>query len=141
MCLEVESAIVVLHHRRRVVPYDRRSRGDSEDTPPYAVEREIEDLEARIDEAGGAAFVQGQSSGAVLALEATAKLPDKVQKLSLYEPPFIIDDSRPQPPEIYVSHINELIAASRRGDAVELFMTEVVSTPAEAVAQMRSAPI
>ncbi len=101
----------LLAPRFTVFSYDRRGRGDSEDTPPYSVEREIEDIEALIDEAGGAAFVHGQSSGAVLALEATAKLPAKVKKLSLYEPPFIIDDSRPPPPENFVKHINELIAA------------------------------
>ena len=123
-----------------VFSYDRRGRGDSEDTPPYAVAREIEDIEALIDEAGGTAFVHGHSSGAVLALEAAAKLGTKVQKLSLYEPPFIIDDSRPPPPENYVRQINELIAANRRGDAVAFFMTEVVGMPAEAVAQMKSAP-
>lgn len=129
----------LLAPRFTVISYDRRGRGESEDTPPYTVEREVEDLEALIDEAGGAAFVHGQSSGAVLALEATAKLPDKVSKLSLYEPPFIIDDSRPPPPENYARQINELIAANRRGDAVAFFMTEVVGMPAEAVAQMRSA--
>lgn len=130
----------LLAPRFTVVAYDRRGRGDSEDTAPYAVEREIEDLEAVIDEAGGAAFVHGQSSGAVLSLEAAARLGAKVQKLSLYEPPFIIDDSRPPPPEDYVSHINELIAADRRGEAVEYWMTDVVGAPAEAVAEMKSAP-
>ena len=83
----------LLAPRFTVFSFDRRGRGDSEDTSPYAVEREIEDLEALIDEAGGAAFVHGQSSGAVLALEATAKLPAKVRKLSLYEPPFIVDEA------------------------------------------------
>jgi pimeloyl-ACP methyl ester carboxylesterase len=130
----------ILAPRFTVVSYDRRGRGDSEDNAPYAVEREIEDLEALIDEAGGSAFVHGQSSGAVLALEATARLAAKVRKLSLYEPPFIIDDSRPPPPENFLGHINELVAADRRGDAVEFWMTEVVRAPAEAVAQMRSAP-
>ena len=130
----------LLAPRVTVFSFDRRGRGDSDDTSPYSVEREIEDLEALIDEAGGAAFVHGQSSGAVLALEATARLPTKVQRLSLYEPPFIIDDSRPPPPDNFVGHINELIAADRRGDAVEFWMTEVVRAPAEAVAQMRSAP-
>jgi pimeloyl-ACP methyl ester carboxylesterase len=123
-----------------VFSFDRRGRGESKDTPPYAVAREIEDIEALIDVAGGAAFLHGHSSGAVLALEATAKLAAKVQKLSLYEPPFIIDDSRPLPPENYVTQINELIAANRRGDAVVFFMTEVVGMPAEAVEQMKSAP-
>ena len=130
----------LLAPRFTVFSFDRRGRGDSEDTSPYSVEREIEDLEAVIDEAGGAAFVHGQSSGAVLALEATAKLPAKVRKLSLYEPPFIVDDSRPPPPENFISHIKELITANRRGDAVEFWMTDVVGAPAEAVAQMRSAP-
>ena len=126
--------------RFKVFSYDRRGRGDSEDTSPYSVEREIEDIEALIDEAGGAAFVHGQSSGAVLALEAAAKLTGKVRKLSLYEPPFIIDDSRPPPPKNYSGKIHELIAANRRGDAVAFFMTEVVGTPAEAIDHMRSGP-
>jgi pimeloyl-ACP methyl ester carboxylesterase len=130
----------LLAPRFTVVSFDRRGRGDSEDTSPYAVEREIEDIEALIDEVGGTAFIHGQSSGAVLSLEATAKLPAKVQKLSLYEPPFIIDDSRPPPPEGFAEHIEELIAADRRGDAVEYWMTDVVGAPAEAVVQMRSAP-
>jgi pimeloyl-ACP methyl ester carboxylesterase len=130
----------LLEPRFIVFSYDRRGRGDSGDTPPYAVAREIEDIEALIDVAGGAAFVHGHSSGAVLALEAAAKLGTKVQKLSLYEPPFIIDNSRPPPPKNYVKQINELIAANRRGDAVAFFMTEVVGMPAEAVAQMKSAP-
>jgi pimeloyl-ACP methyl ester carboxylesterase len=107
---------------------------------PYAVEREVEDIDALIGEAGGAAFVYGKSSGAVLALEATSKLPGKIKKLALYEPPFIVDDSRPLPPKDYVKQLNELTAAGRRGDAVEFFMTKVVGMPAEAVAPMRKAP-
>ena len=130
----------LLAPRFTVFGFDRRGRGDSGDTPPYSVDREIEDLEALLDEAGGAAFVHGQSSGAVLALEAAAKLPAKVRRLSLYEPPFIIDDSRPPPPENFAGHIDELVAAGRRGDAVEFWMTEVVRAPAEAVAEMRGAP-
>jgi pimeloyl-ACP methyl ester carboxylesterase len=97
----------------------------------------VEDLGALIDEAGGAAFVYGKSSGAVLALEAARKLPTKIKKLALYEPPFIVDDSRPLPPKNYATQLNELTAAGRRGDAVEFFLTEVVGMPAEAVAPMR----
>ena len=123
-----------------VITYDRRGRGESGDTAPYAAEREIEDLEALIDEAGGSAFVHCQSSGAVLSLEATARLPGKVAKLSLYEPPFIIDDSRPPPPADYVEHIAELIAGDRRGEAVEYWMTAVVGAPQAAVAQMKGTP-
>lgn len=124
-----------------VVAYDRRGRGDSGDTAPYAVEREIEDIEALIDDVGGTAFVHGQSSGAVLSLEAAARLPDKVQKLSLYEPPFIIDDSRPPPPAGFAEHIAELIASDSRGEAVEYWMTDVVGAPPEIVTQMKAAPM
>ncbi len=98
-----------------VFAYDRRGRGDSSDTAPYAVEREVEDIEALINEAGGSAFVFGHSSGAVLALEAARLHPGKIEKLALYEPPFILDDSRPPVPQDYVPHLNELIAAGRRG--------------------------
>lgn len=124
-----------------VVAYDRRGRGDSGDTAPYAVEREVEDIEALIDDVGGTAFVHGQSSGAVLSLEAAARLPDKVQKLSLYEPPFIIDDSRPPPPEGFAEHIAELLAADSRAEAVEYWMIDVVGAPAEMVAEMKTAPM
>jgi pimeloyl-ACP methyl ester carboxylesterase len=123
-----------------VFTYDRRGRGDSGDTPPYAVAREVDDLDALIAAAGGSASVFGHSSGAVLALEATSKLPGKVKKLVLYEPPFIVDDSRPPLPEDYVAQLNELVAAGRRGDAVEYFMTKAVDVPAEFVAQMRNDP-
>lgn len=124
-----------------VVAHDRRGRGDSGDTAPYAVEREIEDIVALIDDAGGTAFVHGQSSGAVLSLEAAARLPDRVQKLSLYEPPFIIDDSRPPPPAGFAEHIAELIADDSRGEAVEYWMTDIVGAPVEMVAQMKAAPM
>jgi len=124
-----------------VFSYDRRGRGDSGDTAPYAVEREVEDIEALINEAGGSAFVYGMSSGAVLALEVASKLPTKIKKLALYEPPFIVDDSRPLPPKDYVKQLDELTAAGRRGDAVEFFMTEAVGVPAEYLAQMRDMPM
>jgi len=77
-----------------VFTYDRRGRGGSGDTSPYAVEREIEDIAALLSEAGGAAFLWGMSSGAVLALEATNRLRG-IKKLALYEAPFIVDNSRP----------------------------------------------
>ena len=107
-----------------VFAYDRRGRGDSGDTPPYAVEREVEDIDALIDEAGGSAFVFGHSSGAVLALEAARLLPTKITKLAVYEAPFIIDDSRPPAPQDFLARLNGLLAAGRRGDAVELLQTE-----------------
>ena len=123
-----------------VLAYDRRGRGESGDTAPYAIEREVDDIDALINEAGGSAFVLGHSSGAVLALEAARFHPTKITKLALYEPPFIIDDSRPPAPEDYTAHLTELLSSGRRGEAVEYFMT-VVGSPAEMVAQMRQSPM
>ena len=124
-----------------VFAYDRRGRGDSGDTSPYAVEREVEDIDALITEAGGSAYVFGHSSGAVLALEAARLLKGRIEKLAMYEPPFIIDDSRPPIPQDYVPHLNKLISEGRRSEAVEYFMIDVVLVPAEMVAQMRSTPM
>jgi endonuclease/exonuclease/phosphatase family metal-dependent hydrolase/pimeloyl-ACP methyl ester carboxylesterase len=125
-----------------VINYDRRGRGDSGDTAPYTVQREIEDIEALIDQAGGSAFVFGSSSGAVLALEAATKLPAaKVKKLALFEPPFIVDDSRPPVTENLAERVGEFVATGRRGDAVEFFMTKAVGVPAELVGQMRQSPM
>jgi pimeloyl-ACP methyl ester carboxylesterase len=124
-----------------VIDYDRRGRGDSSDTPPYAVQREVEDIEALIDAVGGSAYLYGMSSGAVLALEAASKLPNKVKKLAMYEPPFIVDDSHPPLPSDYVAQLNKAVGEGRRGDAVEIFMTKAIGIPAEFVAQMRSAPV
>jgi len=122
-----------------VIAYDRRGRGDSGDTAPYAVEREIEDLEALIAAVGGSAFVFGHSSGAVLALRAAASgLP--ITRLAVYEPPFITDDSRPPLPDDYVEHLDELVAAGRRGDAFAYFLTTAVGLPEEIVAQMPADP-
>jgi pimeloyl-ACP methyl ester carboxylesterase len=106
-----------------VVTYDRRGRGDSGDKAPYAVEREIEDLQALVDEAGGAVAVWGVSSGAVLALEAASRLMG-VTKLALYEAPFIVDASRPTT-EADWPRIVEAVAAGRRGDAVKFFLKSV----------------
>ena len=122
-----------------VFNYDRRGRGDSGDTPPYEVAREIEDLAAVIAAAGGSAAVFGYSSGATLALKAAASgVP--IAKLALYEPPFLVDDSRnPVPPDL-PEQLAKLIDAGRRGEAVELYQTEYVGIPKELAAQMRHAP-
>jgi len=123
-----------------VVAFDRRGRGDSTDPPPYSVEREIEDLDALIGAVGGSTFVFGHSSGAVLALRAAATgLP--ITRLAVYEPPFIVDDTREPLPADYVAHLAELVATGRRGDAVEYFMTVGVGVPAVVIAQMRRAPM
>ncbi len=123
----------------RVYAYDRRGRGESTDTAPYAVQREIEDLAALIADAGAPALVFGWSSGAVLALDAAAAgLP--ISRLALFEPPFIVDDGRPPRPADYVQRLDDAVANGRPGDAVELFMTAAVGMPAEVVAGMRQAP-
>lgn len=121
-----------------VVHYDRRGRGESTDTPPYAVEREVEDLDALIGEVGGSAYAFGMSSGAVLALDAARTL--AISRLALYEPPFVIDDTRPPVPADYRARLAALLADGRRGDAVELFLTVAVGVPAEYVAPMRAEP-
>ena len=134
------SLVADLARRFTVIDYSRRGRGDSGDTPPYAVEREVEDIEALIDDAGGSAFLYGMSSGEVLALEAASRLPAKVSKLALYEPPFIVDDSRPPAPDDYVAQLDAATAAGRPGDAVEIFMTKAILIPAEYIPAMRAAP-
>jgi pimeloyl-ACP methyl ester carboxylesterase len=121
-----------------VVNYDRRGRGDSGDTSPYAVEREVEDLDAVIAAAGGEASVYGTSSGAALALQAAASgLP--IVRLALWEPPFI-PEGLPRPPEDQVEQYERMVAEGRRGDAVEFFMSKVVGLPPEFVAGARKAP-
>jgi len=122
----------------RVFRYDRRGRGDSGNTLPWAVEREVEDLAAVIDAAGGTAFLYGGSSGAVLALETATRLPARVEKLVLFEPPFIVDDSRPPIAETFPDEIAALVADGRRGDAVAAFLRIGVGLPPEVVAGLRT---
>jgi pimeloyl-ACP methyl ester carboxylesterase len=122
----------------RVINYDRRGRGDSGDTQPYAVEREIEDIEALVTEAGGEASLFGMSSGAVLAAEAAARgVP--VTKLLMYEPPMVLDDSGPPPQPDYVEKI-EGLARSGDGDAMAYFVS-MVGMPEEQLAEFRQSPI
>jgi pimeloyl-ACP methyl ester carboxylesterase len=122
-----------------VLSYDRRGRGDSGDTAPYAVEREIDDLGALITAAGGSAAVFGYSSGAILVLKAAASgLP--ISKLVMYEPPFRTDDSHPGLPAGFAARLAELASSGRRGDAVELYQTQAVGIPEDVVAQLRDAP-
>ena len=123
-----------------MIHYDRRGRGDSTDTQPYALEREIEDIEAIIDNVGGSAFLYGISSGAALAMEAAIKLGDKVKKLAMYEAPYNNDETARQAWREYVKQLRELLAAGRNGDAVGLFMMLVGAT-AEDVEGIRQSPM
>jgi pimeloyl-ACP methyl ester carboxylesterase len=123
-----------------VLHYDRRGRGDSTDTQPYAVEREIEDIDALITEAGGLAFVFGISSGAALAMEAAIKLGDKVKKLAMYEAPYNDDEAARQAWKVYRKQLAEVLAQGRRGDALALFML-LVGMPADHLEAVRHHPM
>ena len=122
-----------------VFNFDRRGRGASGDTSPYAVEREIEDLSALIHAAGGTAMVFGGSSGAGLAARAASGLA-AVTALALWEPPYHVDDSAPYVPDDFGAQLDRLVAAGRPGDAVARFMTEAAEVPADTVAAMRAEP-
>lgn len=128
-----------LQDRFTVFNYDRRGRGDSGDTHPYAIDREFEDIDALIDAAGGSAAVFGYSSGATLALKA-ADHGLAILKLALYDPPFVVDDSYAPLPDDFPEQLAALIAAGKRGDAVELYQKVAVGIPDQVVAQMRHAP-
>ena len=117
--------------------YDRRGRGASADMRPYAVEREIEDLAAVVDAAGGSAFLYGSSSGAMLAVRA-AVAGVRVPRMVLHEPPLAQEDV-PKLPDRYRARIDELLAAGDRGGAVALFM-KVVGVPAFGIFMMRLLP-
>jgi pimeloyl-ACP methyl ester carboxylesterase len=123
-----------------VCNYDRRGRGDSGDTPPYAVERELEDLAALIAELGGGASVFGMSSGGALALEAAAA-GLAIERVAVYEPPYMVDPAAPRPPAEHRERLAALARSERPGDAVEYFITKVVGMPAEVVAPLRQSPI
>jgi pimeloyl-ACP methyl ester carboxylesterase len=123
-----------------VYTYDRRGRGDSGNTEPYAVEREIEDLTAVIEGAGDSAYAFGVSSGAALALEATAG-GAPISKLAMYEPPYIVDDTRPPIPDDYIEHLDQLVAEGKRNEVVSYFMTAAVGMPAEMAEQMAASPM
>ena len=122
-----------------VLNYDRRGRGTSTDTPPYAVDREIDDLAALIEVAGGTASVFGYSSGGVLALQAAARgLP--IDKLALYDPPFQLAGKPMDYWAELAARIDGLVITGHRGDAVALFQTDGVGIPPDVVAQLRGAP-
>jgi pimeloyl-ACP methyl ester carboxylesterase len=134
------AALSLLAEHFSVYHYDRRGRGDSGDTLPFAVQREIEDIEALIDHAGGSAFVFGISSGAALAFEAALALGGKVRKLAMYEPPYNDDDDARQAWRQFRQELAATLAEGRRGDAVALFMM-LLGAPAEQMAEMRQFPL
>jgi pimeloyl-ACP methyl ester carboxylesterase len=135
-----DQAAALLAQHFSVFHYDRRGRGGSSDTQPYAVAREIEDIEALVDKAGGSAFVFGHSSGACLAMEAAIELPGKINGLAMYEAPYNDDPAAQQAWAEYTQRLGDLLAAGRRGDAVALFMMLVGAT-ADQTNALRQAPM
>jgi len=145
----MESLATLLAPHFTVFTYDRRGRGESGDTKPFAVEREVEDIDALINAAGGSAALYGISSGAFLALQAASRLTNRITKLAIYEPPCSMTEERIQQFKEYRTHLDELIAAGQRGDAVMLFMRlvggniadEGSPAPENPGAQLRETPV
>jgi len=132
--------VELLAPRLTVLTYDRRGRGDSGDTQPYAVEREIEDVAAMIGEAGGSAALYGHSSGGCLAMEAAVALgAGQVTKLAMYEAPYNDDPAVRPAWRQYLTELTAALDGGRPGDAAALFMA-FVGTPAEQIEGMRQAP-
>jgi pimeloyl-ACP methyl ester carboxylesterase len=122
--------------RHAVYTYDRRGRGDSGDTAPYEIDRELDDLAALLAHAGGAAAVLGFSSGAALALHAAAR-GLAITRLALYDLPLVAEGA---PGPDHRGALDALVRAGRRGDAVEYFQREVVRIPPPVIAELRRAP-
>jgi pimeloyl-ACP methyl ester carboxylesterase len=123
-----------------VISYDRRGRGDSTDTKPYAVEREIEDLQALLSATGGTASVFGMSSGAVLALHAAAKGLN-IKKLAMYEPPFMIDEPAGSRRMNHEPELTRLINENRRSEAVKHYLVTIIGMPSFFYYVMRLLPM
>ncbi|GAB3823257.1 alpha/beta fold hydrolase [Kribbella italica] len=119
--------------------YDRRGRGESGDAGNYAPDREVEDLAALIEAAGGTAYVYGTSSGGALSLRAAAAgLP--ITKLAVFEAPFVVDTTRKPIPPTWTDDLRSLVDADRRSDAVKYFLTKGVGLPGPAVTMMKLLP-
>ncbi|MGI5504956.1 alpha/beta fold hydrolase [Lentzea sp. CA-135723] len=130
----------VLDKNFTVYTYDRRGRGETGDgATPWSLDREIEDIEAVIREAGGSAFVFGVSSGAVLSMEAASRLPG-ISRLALYEAPFVVDGTyKPRPADI-VRQMNDMLARGDRGGMLSTFM-KLVGVPGFGLAIMKLTPM
>lgn len=126
------------------VTYDRRGRGDSGDTPPYAVEREIEDFAAVVEAVGNGRPVHahGVSSGAALLLRAVAGGASGVgvASISVFEPPFRTPGA-PPPPDRYVETLTGYVDRGDRTGLVEYFQTQVIGMPPERVAGFKQTPM
>jgi pimeloyl-ACP methyl ester carboxylesterase len=136
-CWHMSRLAELLAPRFTVYTYDRRGRGESSNSRPYALEREAEDIDALIQAAGGTAFVYGISSGGCLALEAALKLGSKVKKLAIYEAPYNSSEAARQEWKEYRKQLAEALAAGRRGDAV----APTLAYDAAAMGEDRAVPV
>lgn len=134
------AALPLLAEHFTVVHYDRRGRGDSANTLPFAVEREIEDVEALIDHVGGPAYLFGISSGAALAFEAALQLGKKVTKLALYEPPYNDDPDARRAWVAFSRELDQTLARGQHAEAVGLFM-KLLGVPDDHIAGMHGYPM
>lgn len=125
-----------LKDRFTVYTYDRRGRGESGDTKPYATGREIEDLAAVLDAAGGSAKIYAISSGVALALEAANALPG-ITGMVLYEAPIFTDNTRKPVPADYVERMNQLVASGDNAGAIRHFMQNGINVPWYALLMMQ----
>jgi len=125
----------LLAERFTAFNYDRRGHGETVSDRPCTIEREAEDLEALVREAGDSAFVYAASGCAILALELAGRVP--MRRLAVWEPPYVVDQSRPPVPADLRAQLIRLESAGRRGDMVELFLTQAVGVPSDFVRPMR----
>jgi pimeloyl-ACP methyl ester carboxylesterase len=130
----------LLSEQFTVVSYDRRGRGDSTDTQPYEVEKEIDDIDALIDALGGSSSLYGHSSGGVLALLAAEKLEEKVHGVALYEIPYDDDPEAQKAAKEYRRQLTQFLTEDERGDAVALFVSSVGITDKQ-IAAMQHLPL
>lgn len=137
---KMEELAKLLSERCTVINYDRRGRGDSTEVKPFALEREIEDVAALIEAEGGAASLWGWSSGGALALRA-ANAGVEVERLSVYEVPFMVTPEAKRPTPDYGERLDVLVAAGDRSGAVKHFMRNSIGIPAPFVALMRLMPM
>jgi pimeloyl-ACP methyl ester carboxylesterase len=137
---KMEELAQLLAERCTVINYDRRGRGDSTEVKPFALEREIEDIQALIETEGGTAPLWGWSSGGALALRA-AGAAIGVERLSVYEVPFMVTPEAKRPTSDYGERLDELVAAGDRSGAVRHFMRNAMGIPAPLVALMRLTPM
>jgi pimeloyl-ACP methyl ester carboxylesterase len=137
---KMEELATLLGEHCTVINYDRRGRGDSTEVRPFALEREIEDIQVLLEAEGGSASLWGWSSGGALALRA-AGAGIGVERLSVYEVPFMIDSEGKLPTPDYGERLDELVAAGDRSGAVKHFLRNSMGIPAPFVALMPLMPM